>query len=173
MIELASIIGKHADAINAHLTAEKLPTPSFDADCPPDLLLDQSIAASRQLVLEATDELHALVLGPAGILTNDSRHYYNFWSSLHAIYRFGLSTCFPEGEDETTFANISAVTGLAESHVQRLLRHAMTFRIFQEPRRGIVRHTAASKMLAKNHRMRQWIGMTAEDFWPAATKVLD
>lgn len=47
----------------------------------------------------------------------------------------------------------------------------MTFRIFQEPRQGTVRHTPASKMLAENPLLRQWTGMISEELWPAATKV--
>ena len=47
----------------------------------------------------------------------------------------------------------------------------MAFRIFQEPSQGIVRHTAASKTLADNPLIRQWMGMTSEELWPAATKV--
>lgn len=49
----------------------------------------------------------------------------------------------------------------------------MTFHIFQEPLKGIVRHTAASKALAGDRNLRQWIGMVADEFWPAATKVID
>ena len=47
----------------------------------------------------------------------------------------------------------------------------MTFRIFQEPREGIVRHTGASKALADNPLLRQWVGMISDELWPAATKV--
>lgn len=55
--------------------------------------------------------------------------------------------------------------------MRRLLRHAMAFRIFQEPSEGIVRHTAASKTLADTPLLRQWMGMVSEELWPAATKV--
>lgn len=47
----------------------------------------------------------------------------------------------------------------------------MTFRIFQEPTDGIVRHTAASKLLAEDPMLRQWAGMISEELWPAATRV--
>ncbi|KAL8938659.1 MAG: hypothetical protein Q9216_003779 [Gyalolechia sp. 2 TL-2023] len=49
----------------------------------------------------------------------------------------------------------------------------MTFRIFQEPREGVVCHTAASKTIADDPMLRQWIGMIAEELWPAATKTVD
>lgn len=91
--------------------------------------------------------------------------------SLQAIYRFGLATSFPVGKDEATFAEIAESSRLHESYVRRILRHAMSYRIFCEPREGIVAHTAASEMLANNHSMREWVGMVSEEMWPAATRV--
>ena len=67
--ELASIIATNTKHIDVYLSSEGLPTPSFDADSPPRLLLDSRVMAQRQAILEATDELQALMLGPVGILT--------------------------------------------------------------------------------------------------------
>lgn len=67
--ELANIISRNTKHIDEHFAAEGLPTPSFDVDSPPRALLDSRVIASRQLILDATDELHALMLGPIGILT--------------------------------------------------------------------------------------------------------
>lgn len=47
----------------------------------------------------------------------------------------------------------------------------MTYRIFQEPRKDVVAHTAASKLLAVDPLMRQWAGMVSEEMWPSASKV--
>ncbi|KAF7508286.1 hypothetical protein GJ744_009431 [Endocarpon pusillum] len=49
----------------------------------------------------------------------------------------------------------------------------MTFRIFREPREGVVAHTAASRVLAETPLLQQWVGQTCEDMWPAATRVVD
>ena len=46
----------------------------------------------------------------------------------------------------------------------------MTYRIFCEPRQGVVAHTAASKLLAENELTREWVGMVSEEMWPAAAK---
>ena len=67
--ELASIIASKTALIDTHLTAQGLPSPSFDPDSPPQLLNQGSIAEARRIVLEATDELHALIQGPVGLLT--------------------------------------------------------------------------------------------------------
>lgn len=49
----------------------------------------------------------------------------------------------------------------------------MTFRIFREPGKGVVVHTAASKVLAETPLLRQWIGQSCEGMWPAATGVVE
>ena len=67
--ELSEIIARGTRDIDEHLEAEGLPSPSFDANSPPRSLLDSRIVASRQAILEATDELHALMLGPIGTFT--------------------------------------------------------------------------------------------------------
>ena len=70
--ELASLIANRTADIDNHLAAKGLPTPSFDADQPTHLLNDSKLATSRRNIIEATDELHALMLGPVGILTSPS-----------------------------------------------------------------------------------------------------
>ncbi|KAL8765648.1 MAG: hypothetical protein Q9209_007328 [Squamulea sp. 1 TL-2023] len=168
--ELAATIADNTQKIDAYLAHKGLPSPSFDPETPPGALLDSEIIASRQAILEATDELHELMHGPIDIFT---RHPYNSWLSRQAIVKFGLASAFPDGQDEASFADMAAKSGLPEATVRRLLRHAMAFRIFQEPREGIVRHTAASKALADTPLLRQWIGMMSEELWPAAAKAVD
>ena len=90
---------------------------------------------------------------------------------MQAIYRFALATSFPTDMKEVTYAELATVTGLPENHIQRFLRCAMTFHIFREPRKGLVAHTAASKLLADDPLMREWIGMVSQEIWPAACKV--
>ncbi|KAL8856173.1 MAG: hypothetical protein Q9178_007211 [Gyalolechia marmorata] len=167
--ELAAIIADNTKHVDAHLAQRGLPSPSFDPDSPAGALLHSDVIASRRAILEATDELHALMRGPVDILTRQPVSI--LYKPVIAIVKFGLASSFPDGKDEATFAEIAATSGLPEPTVRRLLRHAMAFRIFQEPSQGIVRHTAASKTLADNPLIRQWMGMTSEELWPAATKV--
>ena len=70
--KLSTLIAARTAEVDAYLTSKDLPTPSFDAHSPPQTLLDDRIAAARQDILEATDELNALMLGPAGLLTTPS-----------------------------------------------------------------------------------------------------
>ncbi len=66
--ELSSIISKATSKYDNYLSAQALPTPSFDPGAPPFLPLPGDVAEAKQIVLEATDELHALIAGPLGTL---------------------------------------------------------------------------------------------------------
>lgn len=72
--ELASLINASTAHIDDRLNSKRLPSPSFSPNQPfdPMYLYDEDIAESRQALLEATDELHYLMLGPVGILTSPS-----------------------------------------------------------------------------------------------------
>ncbi|KAH8754352.1 putative Sterigmatocystin 8-O-methyltransferase [Diaporthe sp. PMI_573] len=56
--------------------------------------------------------------------------------------------------------------------LRRLLRHAMTLRIFREPRPGMVAHTQASKLLARSD-VNSFMAFHPEIGWPTAAKTLD
>lgn len=81
--ELSSVISSVTSKYDDYLSAQGLPTPSFDPGAPPFLPLPPDVAEAKQLILEATDELHALIAGPLGTLftpyvsptiTSTSRH---------------------------------------------------------------------------------------------------
>ena len=85
------------------------------------------------------------------------------------IRRFNIANSFVPGE-ERTFAQISADTGLSRSMVKRILRHAMTFRVFKEPREGVVAHTARSALLRSQEAV-DFIAVGLEEMDPAALRV--
>jgi hypothetical protein len=82
-----------------------------------------------------------------------------------------LAQSFPSNST-ATFAEIAQTTGLDELNVRRFLRHAMTNRIFREPSPGVVAHTAASRVLAEDKMMDDWVGFCVEDMWPAASRTI-
>ena len=83
--ELSHNIASGVAEINAFLTSHDLPSPSFDPNTPPRLLMDRAVIGLRQQILEATEELHALMLGPVGILTNVSVRHALSINTLLAI----------------------------------------------------------------------------------------
>lgn len=94
---------------------------------------------------------------------------FNNCVSLQAISRFNIANFVPPG-GQTTFAEIAKQTGLEEQAIRRVLRHAMTMRVFREPEPGVVAHTQASKTLV-NPVANDWMGCGTDEMWPAATKV--
>lgn len=64
--ELADIIQTNTAKVDHHLSSHGIPTPSFDVETPLEMDLPNDIAACRLAVLDATDELHSLMLGPVG-----------------------------------------------------------------------------------------------------------
>jgi hypothetical protein len=69
IVELASIIQTRTQLIDDFLKAHDLPTPSFSVDASPDLPLPESLIKSRDEILEASEEIKALMEGPMGHLT--------------------------------------------------------------------------------------------------------
>lgn len=72
IVELASIIYEHTQKIDTYLTSQNLPTPSFNSAYPPKLSLPLGIQNGQEAVLEASDEITALMLGPAGCIAHQS-----------------------------------------------------------------------------------------------------
>jgi hypothetical protein len=74
---------------------------------------------------------------------------------------------FPVNET-ATYAQIAEKVGLDEVNVRRFLRHAMTNRIFREIDPNTVAHTAASRVLAEDIAMDDWVGFCVDDMWPVS-----
>jgi len=91
---------------------------------------------------------------------------------MQAIVRFNMATSFPIHE-EASFAEISEACGIRELDVRRILRHAMTQHIFCEPQKGVVAHTAASRILAEDSQMADWVGVNTDELWQAASQTVN
>lgn len=89
--------------------------------------------------------------------------------SQQAITRYGIAAVVP-ARGRVSFPDIAAKTPPREQIITRLLRHAITIHIFDEPKPGFVAHTKASKILA-DLIGNNWLGTGTEEMWPASTKV--
>ena len=88
------------------------------------------------------------------------------------MYRFKIASAFGVGQS-ATFAEIAQTVGLNEEDTRRLLRAAMTHRIFREPRKGVVEHTAISKLIAETPLLQQYLGLASEESWLATSRLVD
>lgn len=85
------------------------------------------------------------------------------------IARFGIAGMVPSG-GQVAFEDIAQQTRLSEDMIRRILRHAVTMRIFCEPEPGMIAHTTASKVFT-SPLMNDWLRVGTEELWPASVKV--
>lgn len=71
-----------------------------------------------------------------------------------------------------SFKKLQENTTLDATNLARIVRHAMTNYIFHEPSPGFIAHTAASRVLAEDSSLQDWIGFNSEDIFPSAANVL-
>ncbi|PHH71413.1 hypothetical protein CDD80_5296 [Ophiocordyceps camponoti-rufipedis] len=140
----------------------------FGVDAPD---LPPRLQMSRQEIIWAAKELESLVRGPRESLR------YAIWSyldtlSLQIIYSYGIAQLVPL-ETPITLSQLERKTSLDATNLARVLRHAMTKNIFREDSPGLISHTPASRLLAQDELMKDWIGFNAEECFPAAAHVLE
>jgi hypothetical protein len=90
--ELASIIQENTTVLDEYFAANNLPSPSFDESYPAVVQLPEDIAAARDAVTEANDELSALLRGPvASIFYDVTRVSPLRHSMMHIVVRRGFA----------------------------------------------------------------------------------
>ncbi|RYP60843.1 hypothetical protein DL771_010354 [Monosporascus sp. 5C6A] len=167
--ELATRIAANTNKLNDYFVAHNLPTPSFGVNGPLDTLVpkeEKEVEAARVAIIDDTQELRRLVLGPREYLMS---YTHDELISQQAITRFRLAHSFPVGK-EASFADIAATTGLKEINVRQIIRHSIVKDIFAEPRPGIVSHNAVSRLLAEDEVIHDWVGASTDDLWQAASQ---
>ncbi|KAI9644379.1 hypothetical protein NHQ30_007736 [Ciborinia camelliae] len=168
--DLASRISRYAIEIETHLSSQNIAQPNFEPDSPFEL--PPTIHTTQAALLEAADELTLLLQGPMQSLMHIAGYSHNARNSLHAIIRYDLATALPI-DSTATFKTIALARGLNTLDTTRVLRHAMTYRIFSEPSPGVVSHTASSRLLAERPDLRAWIATTLDELLPAASRMID
>jgi hypothetical protein len=92
--------------------------------------------------------------------------------TLQVISRCKIAQHVPL-DNPISYTDLSAICSVPEHTLKRLLRHAMTNRLFCEPTRNHVAHTPASKLLATDKKLDSWVFFLVEYFWPATTRAVD
>ena len=72
-----------------------------------------------------------------------------------------------------SFTDVAAKLGLSEYRVHRILRHAMTFRVFRESHPGYVAHTGPSAAFVQSPLLNDWVSFNLDEVWPADTKLAE
>lgn len=170
--ELGQIIANQASAIHDTLNAAGVQPPSFAYGATHYAgPYGQAMEDSRAELLEALDELRSLIIGPAGHIFFMSFMGPAWTATLHVLYKFELPKNVPINES-ISYGELARRCGLSEAQTRRYVRSAISFRVFDEPIIGMVRHNAASALLVTTT-LHDWIGMATEEIAPAALKVAD
>ncbi|KAH7076820.1 S-adenosyl-L-methionine-dependent methyltransferase [Paraphoma chrysanthemicola] len=167
IVELAAQISSSVTKLQEKLSAQGAATPSFAEDGPE--LLPEDVSSLKDAVLDATAELHEILLDPLLLL-------FKFASienlvTIEGVCRYKIPDMITAG-DKITFDEISERTGLAKHAVRRLVRHAITMRIFDEPEHEVITHSKISKFLTIPY-VNGWVEFEGRDTWPATTRIID
>ncbi|MCJ1270220.1 hypothetical protein MMC22_010116 [Lobaria immixta] len=113
ILELASTIQVHTTKLDSYITSQGLPSPSWDPDTPPVIVLSDTAQSSRNVLLETMEELKALILGPVQFLVDKATNAVrSSLLGLDAVVRFEIASKFPVNE-EASCAIISPYPRLA------------------------------------------------------------
>lgn len=167
IVELAAQISSSVAQLQEQLSVGGLPSPSFDENFVGNY--PANVTELRDAVLDATAELHEILLDPIMVL-------FKFASisnlvSIDAVTRYKIPDMIPAG-GRISYDEIGQKTGLESNAVRRILRNAMAMRILQEPEPGVVAHTSISKFLT-NPTINAWAQFEARDTWPATSRIVD
>jgi hypothetical protein len=91
---------------------------------------------------------------------------------INVLNQFDFFSAVPVN-GSASYTEISRAVQLPESTVRRILRHAMTMRLFSEspPGSGQVVHSAATAHVVKHPLVRSWIAHNMEEVEPACGKL--
>ena len=91
--------------------------------------------------------------------------------SLEAIYKYDLASKVPI-HGEIPIVELAEQCEMNEPDLRRILRFAISHhRVFQEPRKGIITHSAASRRLVEDSAARDGLGLQFDDAWQSFARV--
>ncbi|PPJ59005.1 hypothetical protein CBER1_11676 [Cercospora berteroae] len=169
LLLLADTIRDAARRAHALHSAAALAEPAFAEDAALLPSPTGALADAYDAIIDAASELQDVLADPHHLIYRYCGH--NNAVCLRAIAEYELAAKVPPGAT-ISFAQVARDTPLTEGMATRLLRHAMTMRVFCEPRPGYVGHTAASRLLT-DAATNDWLLAITQEMWPAATRFTD
>ncbi|KAL9092895.1 MAG: hypothetical protein Q9165_004313 [Trypethelium subeluteriae] len=160
-----------AEALDLYLLSADLPPTSFENDTLLDL--PSELEQARDSLVDVAQTTKRLAQGSRGTLREILLAFADE-TSLRAIYHYELAQHVPLSRS-TTFAEISASSGLPLNLVERFVRQAMSNRIFAENcnQPGHVFHTATSRLLATDPDAHNALGLFTCEISPICQGTLD
>ncbi|KAF7563540.1 hypothetical protein G7046_g599 [Stylonectria norvegica] len=171
LTELSKAIEENTRILTAGLLSKGLEAPSFDVGGLADFPLtevDAETLKARNELIALTKELHDRVLGPReGLKTLawDTVSYI----PLNAICDFKIAEAVPR-TDSISYPDLAEELHrrvgfkFSATDLRRLLRLAISNRLFYEPKPGFVAHNRTSLLLLEDEALASWVGMFTVDF---------
>ncbi|KAL8951372.1 MAG: hypothetical protein Q9222_002649 [Ikaeria aurantiellina] len=154
------------------MTSNGIREPSFEIDSALELRLPPPLTSDREEALEALDILHARLLGPLPYFMTIMSPAVNIFTSLNAIYYFGIAQALGLRE-EIPYGELASRVNVDTSDIRRFLRLAIAYRIFQEPHKNVVAHSAMSRLLVDIPAFNDWIGLVTREMHTASMFCVD
>ncbi|KAF7890393.1 hypothetical protein EAF00_008708 [Botryotinia globosa] len=166
MLEYGLVFAENTNRVDEYLRQHDLPSPFFDAEGPVDFCIrSEEIQRARSLAIDGAAELADLLRGPKESLQPVNP------TSIQAIHGFDIARKVPIG-GEISFRDLAKQPDLYEPDLRRMIRFAISsHRLFREPRRGFVTHSAASRKLAEEQDFHDALGLVFNEFVPSYGRV--
>ncbi|KAK3340029.1 S-adenosyl-L-methionine-dependent methyltransferase [Neurospora tetraspora] len=171
---LVDEISSSATLLSSHLESRRLPWPSFSADGPPQPFPEdnEEVSRARVALIEATRSLHALAVGPVETTKHFCFNEIYLLGAMQVLCHFEIPQNVPL-QGTISFHDLASKTGLSEALLPRFLRMAIANFYFAEPEPGLVAHSAWSKPLATDEKMRACVWFRHAEMLPAVSKLVD
>ena len=165
-----------------------VPQASFDIDSPLAVPLPEPLSSAREEVLDALDQLHALLLGSLPYLmrlTSPAVIIYCFMNRIYLIKLVGEYHEQSSGDfslqrsqnlkldEKNSYEELAKRCHLSSSDLRRFFRLATANHVFLESQTNIVAHSAISRILDDISDFTDWIDVVCKEMWPVSTRCLE
>ncbi|EWZ80437.1 hypothetical protein FOWG_15530 [Fusarium oxysporum f. sp. lycopersici MN25] len=166
---LAEAASQAATALAVKLEKGGYSAPSFEQDGLADYPKDPEIIGLRMQLLDATTDLYRLALGPTDSSFMGPLLEFHDASVTNILNQFNFWNAVPIG-GSATYAEITARVHLPESIVRRVLKYAISIRIFAgaNDKPDSVCHTSLSALPARNRLYQNWLRHLLEEAGPGS-----
>ncbi|KAJ9218320.1 hypothetical protein DTO166G4_186 [Paecilomyces variotii] len=169
LLKLASAISSSTATLDRYLKDNGIAEPSFDANALPQLALKSAEAfQAKNSAINACLELLDRLQGPLTCMLP----LYN-GSALQAISRYNIATHVPIDGSEISYPDLASAAGIHVDDLKQVIRFAIVFhRLFQEPRKGYVTHSAGSRKIAEDPIVQAGVGQF-DEFYGSFARTVD
>ncbi|KAF2163672.1 hypothetical protein M409DRAFT_68278 [Zasmidium cellare ATCC 36951] len=167
LAELSNTVSKNTVILDQYLRDNNIPKPTFDAHDPIwDAEFPPDIQKARIALQDASTELIDLTTGSRRYL---SKALNGGVTSMDTLYHLDIPHKVPLDDPEgITYQELCAKLDIPvnEYALTRILRAAVVHRIFKEPSPGRIAHSAASRLLATDALLFDWLGAAIDVMAP-------